>query len=218
MIDRRAFVLALGATAASTLFGAAQAQESRPGFWRKPKPGETIEQLPEENPSAAGASREAPSAETIRRRLETGNGVKALPPRERVTIQEIKRQPELRRRAPSIDIQAINFAFGSAEIPYSQYRKVEQIALALRPIVLSRRVERILIEGHTDAVGSRYSNQILSERRAASLKRVLVREFGLPGYTLETVGYGEDFLLVPVPYEEWRNRRVTIRRITGFVR
>ena len=34
--------------------------------------------------------------------------------------------------------------------------------------------EVFLIEGHTDAVGSYYSNQLLSERRAASLKRLLV--------------------------------------------
>ena len=77
---------------------------------------------------------------------------------------------------------------------------------------------KILIEGHTDAVGSAESNQVLSERRAESLKRVLVREFGVPARALETVGYGEEFLLVPTQNENWQNRRVTLRRLDGFVR
>jgi len=139
-------------------------------------------------------------------------------PEDRVTIQEFRRRPELRRAAPSIDIQAINFEFASAEIPRSEFRKVREIATALDQLSRRRRGARFLIEGHTDAVGSRESNQILSERRAASLKRVLVREFGVPARLLETVGYGEDFLLVNTPNESWRNRRVTIRRIDEFVR
>jgi len=40
----------------------------------------------------------------------------------------------------------------------------------------------------------------------------------VPAFILETVGYGEDFLLIDTLYEDWRNRRVTIRRIDEFVR
>jgi len=65
---------------------------------------------------------------------------------------------------------------------------------------------------------SRRSNQVLSERRAASLRRVLVSEFGIPGRALDTVGYGEEFLLVPTQDENWRNRRVTLRNVTEVIR
>jgi outer membrane protein OmpA-like peptidoglycan-associated protein len=133
-------------------------------------------------------------------------------------VQEFKRRPDLRRAAPSIEIQAINFEFGSAEIPRSQYRKVEQIADALKRLISRRPGTRILIEGHTDAVGSDASNYALSERRADSLKRVLVREFRVPARALETVGYGEQYLLVNTPYENWENRRVTLRRVDEFIR
>ena len=157
-----------------------------------------------------------PSAAQIERKLEAP-AASAPRPRDRVTIREFKRRPELRRAAPSIDIQSINFAFGSAEIPYSQYGKVENIATALERLLRRRPDSQILIEGHTDAVGSDYSNQILSEARASSLKRLLVREFGIPSYAMETVGYGEQYLLVETPYEDWHNRRVTLRRIDEFV-
>ncbi|MAW87492.1 MAG: flagellar motor protein MotB [Phyllobacteriaceae bacterium] len=190
MINRRAiFTLAAGAVAAAAMPGLATAQSGN-----------------------------SPSAATIQRRLEAAPR-RALRPERRVSVEELKRRPEIRRDyAPSIDIQTINFAFGSAEIPYREFYKVEQIAIAMRNILRRRRHEIFLIEGHTDAVGSNRSNQILSEQRARSLARVLNSEFGIPWRAMETVGYGEEFLLVPVPYEEWRNRRVTLRRVTDIVR
>ena len=162
-------------------------------------------------------AQETPSSEIILRRLDAAPA-RRLREEERVTVREFKRRPDLRGAAPSINIQSINFAFGSADIPRSEYRKVRQIARALEQLINRRRRAVFLIEGHTDAVGSAASNQVLSERRAESLKRLLVQEFGIPSRALETVGYGEDYLLVQTLSEEWRNRRVTLRRIDEFVR
>lgn len=166
---------------------------------------------------ASAQGRDMPSADRILRQLEAAPKTRVAPQR-RVTVQEFKRRPDLRRAAPSIEIQSINFEFGSAEIGRSQYRKVEQIARALKQLLQRRPGTRILIEGHTDAVGSDASNLALSERRAASLKRVLVREFRVPSRALETVGYGEEFLLVQTQNENWQNRRVTLRRVDEFLR
>ena len=166
---------------------------------------------------ASAQSRDMPSSERIQRQLEAQPRERVAPNR-RVTVQEFKRRPEMRRAAPSIDIQSINFATGSAEIPHSQYSKVEQIGNALSRIVQRNPGARFLIEGHTDAVGAAAPNQLLSERRAESLRRLLVSAFGVPYRSLETVGFGEDYLLVDTPYEAWENRRVTLRRIDQFIR
>lgn len=168
-------------------------------------------------PREAAAQSSMPSAAQIQRRLDAAPAQRVRP-QERVTVREFKRLPQLRRRAPSIDIQAINFGFDSAEVPYSQYRKVEQIADALHALRRRRPGSLILLEGHTDAVGSFGYNLRLSEQRAAALRRILVREFAVPSRMMETVGYGEEFLLVPTPHENWRNRRVTLRRIDDFIR
>ncbi len=168
-------------------------------------------------PTLATAQDAMPSATQIERQLEAAPRIKVRPD-QKVTVREFKRRPELRRMAPSIDIQSINFAFGSAEIPRSQYRKVEAIADALERMLDRRPGTRVLIEGHTDAVGSAASNLALSERRAESLKWTLVHEFGIPRRALEPVGYGEEFLLVPTDQPEWRNRRVTLRRFDDFLR
>ena len=160
---------------------------------------------------------EMPSAERILRQLESQPRMQVSPQR-RVTVDELRRRPDLRRAAPSIEIQSINFAFGSAEIPRSQFRNVSQIARALERVLDRNPRSRILIEGHTDAVGSYASNQVLSERRAESLKRLLVREFGIPSGALETVGYGEEYLLVNTQFESWENRRGTLRRVDQYLR
>lgn len=159
----------------------------------------------------------SPSASMIIEKLDGAPRVRVRNG-DRVSMQEFKRRPELRRMAPSIEIQSINFAFASAEIPYSQYGKVEQIAEALNRMLDRRPGMRVLLEGHTDAVGSDYSNLRLSEARAASLKQVLVAEFGVPWRALETVGYGEEYLLVHTLSENWQNRRVTLRRVDEFIR
>ena len=201
--------LVIAATAVAVLLpGVASAQLREP---------QRVERQRSAEPQRRNPPREVemPSSERILRQLDIAPRVK---PQQRTTVQEFKRRPELRRAAPSIDIQAINFEFGSAEIPRSQYRKVGQIADALKRLTSRRSGMRILIEGHTDAVGSDASNLALSERRAESLKRVLVREFGVSARALETVGYGEQYLLVNTPYENWENRRVTLRRVDEFVR
>ena len=167
--------------------------------------------------SSTALAQETPSEDMILRRLDAAPA-RRMRDDERVTVREFKRRSDLRRAAPSIDIQSINFAFGSADIPRSEYRKVRRIARAMERLLGRRRRAVFLIEGHTDAVGSAASNQTLSERRAESLKWVLVREFGIPARALETVGYGEEYLLIPTRNEEWRNRRVTLRRIDEFVR
>jgi len=166
---------------------------------------------------ALASAQQMPNADTIMRRLEAPASRSAMP-RERIDMREFKRRPEMRRMAPSIDIQSINFAFGSAEIPRSEYDKVRKIGIALERILRRRPASIFLIEGHTDAVGSDASNLALSEARAASLKRLLVRQFRIAPRSLETVGYGERYLLVNTQREDWRNRRVTLRRIDDFVR
>jgi outer membrane protein OmpA-like peptidoglycan-associated protein len=165
-------------------------------------------------PNLAEAQAQMPSAESIENHLMRPV-VRSR--RSRVTLEQLKRDQATRRLAPSIDIQAINFRTGSSRIEAGQAWKVDRIATAIDNILNRNPDEIFLIEGHTDAVGSRASNQSLSDRRAWSLAAALQNGYGLPGYALETAGYGEDFLLIPTTRAEWRNRRVTIRRVTDFI-
>lgn len=69
----------------------------------------------------------------------------------------------------------------------------------------------ILIEGHTDSVGSESSNQGLSERRALSVKAALA-DAGVDGSRIDTLGLGESTPMASNDTDAGRlkNRRVEI--------
>jgi OOP family OmpA-OmpF porin len=74
-----------------------------------------------------------------------------------------------------------------------------------------------LIEGHADAVGSDFSNLILSDRRADTIAIALSQNFNIPPENLVTQGYGEQFLKIPTLAAERQNRRGVIRNITPLL-
>lgn len=71
---------------------------------------------------------------------------------------------------------------------------------------------KILIEGHTDNVGSAASNLALSEGRAGAVKAALVAEFGVAADRITTKGLGDTKPSVPNATAAGRaqNRRVEI--------
>ena len=135
----------------------------------------------------------------------------------RFTVRQIKRRHDIRRHLRGIDIDTINFRFGSAQVDRSEHYKLSDIAEALRYILARNPYESFLIEGHTDAVGSAAFNQRLSTYRARNTLGILAYSFGVPRSAMTAAGYGETYLKIPVPYEERRNRRVTVRRITDII-
>jgi len=71
---------------------------------------------------------------------------------------------------------------------------------------------KLMIEGHTDNVGSATSNQTLSERRAAAVKQYLVSMAHVDAARLSTKGYGASKPIAPNTTAEGRqeNRRVEL--------
>ncbi|MFO7965804.1 MAG: OmpA family protein [Desulfobacterales bacterium] len=82
--------------------------------------------------------------------------------------------------------------------------------------ILTRQEDMALeIRGHTDSIGPAEYNQMLSKRRAQSVKDYLL-EKGIAGDRLITVGYGEEKPTAPNDTEAGRqkNRRVELTPIT----
>ncbi|WP_367718491.1 OmpA family protein [Nitratireductor sp. GISD-1A_MAKvit] len=143
------------------------------------------------------------------------------PPVERVqrmySLEEVKRSARVRDMVRRIDLDTIEFAFGSANIGESEIDELEAIATAIERMLEQNPAETFLIEGHTDAVGSDLANLALSDRRAESVARALTDVFGIPPENLVTQGYGERYLKIDTQKRERENRRVALRRITPLV-
>jgi len=133
------------------------------------------------------------------------------------SLDEILASYDLRQRMRSINIDSINFDFGSADLGPDQAVLLETVAAVIRDMTDQNPGEVFLIEGHTDAVGSDIDNLSLSDRRASAVADVLAQQFNVPRENLVTQGYGKQFLLVPTDEPERRNRRVVVRRITPLL-
>jgi outer membrane protein OmpA-like peptidoglycan-associated protein len=71
---------------------------------------------------------------------------------------------------------------------------------------------RVMIEGHTDSIGSDSYNRRLSERRAESVKRYLLQHFPIQSDRLVVKGYGKNKPIASndTPDGRDKNRRVEI--------
>ena len=138
-------------------------------------------------------------------------------PQRAYSIDEITSDDNVRRAMPGIEIDTVTFDTGSAELAPEMIDDLANVATVMEKILAVRPKEVFLIEGHTDAVGSAESNQVLSEARARSVEQALADYFAIDPKNLRTVGLGERFLKIPTDGPEQENRRVTVRRITPML-
>jgi outer membrane protein OmpA-like peptidoglycan-associated protein len=133
------------------------------------------------------------------------------------SLEEIRENYALRQRLRRINLDTINFEFGSWSVPEGQYPNLERIAEVMLRLLDRNPEEVFLIAAYTDAVGSDVDNLSLSDRRAESVAEILSVNFGVPPENLVTQGYGAQYLLIDTPNPEPRNRRVEIQRITPLM-
>ena len=145
----------------------------------------------------------------------------SAPPIERLersySLEEIRFNHRLRERMRRVDLDTVNFEFGSWQVTDTQLPKLERVARAIRRLLERNPNEVFLVSAHTDAVGSDVDNLSLSDRRAEAVAQILSEEFGLPAENYVTQGYGEQHLKIETQAAEAQNRRVEIQRITPLM-
>lgn len=102
----------------------------------------------------------------------------------------------------------VQFAFDSAEIAPAAKAQLDAIAAGIRMLPTT---QKVVIEGHTDAVGGEHYNEGLSQRRAQSVHRYLVAAHGIDAARLQVVGLGQSAPLPGRNPNAAENRRVQFR-------
>ena len=82
--------------------------------------------------------------------------------------------------------QSILFEFDSDKMVGNYARVLEELAKFLRG-----GFKELIVEGHTDSIGSDAYNLKLSQRRANAIKRYMVQKYGFEAKTITAIGYGE---------------------------
>ena len=111
----------------------------------------------------------------------------------------------------TITLKNVFFDSGKAILKKESYAALNELydALIMKPAMV------IEIAGHTDNVGSKEANQLLSEQRAVSVRAYLIRK-GIAANRIQTKGYGDT---EPVAYNDssegrQQNRRTEVRIIS----
>ena len=102
----------------------------------------------------------------------------------------------------------VPFAFDSADILPQAKPQLDAIAEGIR---LLPATQKVVIEGHTDGVGSDAYNDELSQRRAQSVRRYLVATHGIDAARLQAEGLGKSNPLPGRSPLAGENRRVQFR-------
>lgn len=104
--------------------------------------------------------------------------------------------------------RAIRFDYNSAVLQPEGIAALQQVAGKIREYPGSK----VMIEGHTDSIGTEGYNQALSEKRAAAVRDYLVAREGLSGALIQIRGYGRMRPAASNDTDEGRarNRRVEI--------
>ena len=135
----------------------------------------------------------------------------------RYTLRQILANEQVRWLMPSLSLDEVTFETGSAELGFDQVRALDAMGRTLAERIAENPEEVVLVEGHTDAVGSDIANLALSDRRAETVATLLTELYDVPPENLVTQGFGEADLKVPTMGPARDNRRVDLRRLTPIL-
>jgi outer membrane protein OmpA-like peptidoglycan-associated protein len=103
-----------------------------------------------------------------------------------------------------------SFKFGQSTLPDEAKARIDQLISQLKADPRGAYVE---IEGHTDNVGDKLTNERLGLQRAETVKRYLYETHQVPLHKMNVISYGEDKPVAPNKDRAGRaqNRRVVIK-------
>lgn len=135
----------------------------------------------------------------------------SVEPAQAPTTDERAQIADIARDKPAIDLEIL-FEYNSADIGSKAIPALAALGNALlRP---DMKGSVFFINGHTDAAGGADYNQLLSQRRASSVRRILIEQYKLAPDTLIAAGFGKEQLKNPANPLGEENRRVQIVNTT----
>ena len=103
-----------------------------------------------------------------------------------------------------------NFKFGKTALPDEAKAKIDEMVAQMKQDPKNIYLE---IEGHTDNVGDKITNEKIGLARADAVKRYLYEQYQIPLHKMNVISYGKDKPVAPNKTKAGRaqNRRVVIK-------
>ncbi len=119
----------------------------------------------------------------------------------------VKEAPKPKMKTVTILLN-VEFALNSSEVTAIYGDQLDVIAAGMK----AHDDIELVLEGHTDSLGSADYNQKLSLRRAEAVKMILAEDYGISLDRISTLGYGES---KPIATNETSEGRSQNRRVIG---
>ena len=103
-----------------------------------------------------------------------------------------------------------NFKFGKTTLPDEAKAKIDEMVAQMKQDPKNIYLE---IEGHTDNIGDKATNEKIGLARADAVKRYLYEQYQVPLHKMNVISYGKDKPVAPNKTKAGRaqNRRVVIK-------
>jgi outer membrane protein OmpA-like peptidoglycan-associated protein len=103
-----------------------------------------------------------------------------------------------------------NFKFGKTTLPDEAKAKIDEMVAQMKQDPKNIYLE---IEGHTDNIGDKATNEKIGLARADAVKRYLYEQYQIPLHKMNVISYGKDKPVAPNKTKAGRaqNRRVVIK-------
>jgi peptidoglycan-associated lipoprotein len=103
-----------------------------------------------------------------------------------------------------------NFKFGKAVLPDEAKQKIDEMVAQMKQDPKNIYLE---IEGHTDNVGDKATNERIGLQRADAVKKYLYEQYQIPLHKMNVISYGMEKPVAPNKTKAGRaqNRRVVIK-------
>ena len=103
-----------------------------------------------------------------------------------------------------------NFKFGQTKLPDEAKMRIDEMVAQLKQDPKNVFIE---IEGHTDNVGDKLTNEKIGLERAEAVQRYLYEQYQIPLHKMNVISYGETKPVAPnkTKADRAQNRRVVIR-------
>jgi peptidoglycan-associated lipoprotein len=103
-----------------------------------------------------------------------------------------------------------NFKFGKTTLPDEAKQKIDEMVSQMKQDPKNIYLE---IEGHTDNVGDKVTNEKIGLARADAVKRYLYEQYQIPLHKMNVISYGKEKPVAPNKTKTGRaqNRRVVIK-------
>jgi peptidoglycan-associated lipoprotein len=103
-----------------------------------------------------------------------------------------------------------NFKFGKTVLPDEAKQKIDEMVAQMKQDPKNIYLE---IEGHTDNVGDKVTNEKIGLARAEAVQRYLYEQYQIPLHKMNVISYGKDKPVAPNKTKAGRaqNRRVVIK-------